>query len=170
MLATTQMQELQSPFGSTRPAADARSYSFTAVASENRDYEWLRVVRRIHGMQALRDDWDGLGAIAPSLETIRQALLLAEVKWRTNDYAAPTRVVASPAGTIVLEWQQGSTYTEAEVAEENRSEWMQIAPGSPAKHWTECERYESVDPDYTPQVKDLPTVYWANPTPYARSA
>jgi hypothetical protein len=122
--------------------------SLTESRCQDRDYQWEKIIRAIHGMLALHDDWDGLGAKSPSSDIIFYAMRLADAK-RQSDYAAPTRVAATPAGTIGLEWQQGSIYTEAEIVAPYRSEWMQIIAGTPTKHWSENERYER-DESYSP--------------------
>jgi hypothetical protein len=147
-----------------RFAASTRStsrFGCEARQAEDRDYEWRRVIRTIYRMVELRDDWDGLGASAPTMEVLSSAIRLAEDKFKTLDYPAPTRVVATPAGTVGFEWQQGSIYTEAEVVRSGHSEWMQLVPGYAPKHWTEPEipcYEEIVSPA---KAKPLPHVYWA---------
>ena len=135
--------------------------TFQLRQAEDRDSEWKKAIRKIHRMLALRDDWDGLGAKAPSSATVDHAIRVARAKLNTRDYPAPTRVIATPAGTIGLEWQKGPVYTEAEVGGSNQSDWMQIIPGREPTHWSEYVPEESVEsPDPSPP-QSLPQVYWA---------
>ncbi len=173
------MDELGSLFGPRRlelASEVASRASLRSRASEDRDAAWKKSIRMIHGMLALNDDWDGMGAKAPSSALIFYAMEMAEAKLRTCDYPAPTRVTATPAGTIGLEWQQGSTYTEAEIVAPYKSEWMQIAPGMPVKHWVEsgeraygapthrvdattCGTTDELQEVFGPK-QDFPPVYW----------
>jgi hypothetical protein len=173
------LSELGLAFGmpATARAASVSIRVFSAdVSVQDRDFEWKKVIRAIHGMLALRDDWDGLGAKSPSSDIISAAMRLADAKRRTNESPAPTRVAPTPAGTIAMEWQQGSVYTEAEVVAPDRSEWMQIANGLPTEHWVEVVPHDvrgvsdadngvtqaTIDQlnEIVPAPTHLPTVYW----------
>ena len=99
--------------------------------------QWNKIIRKIHAMLTLCDDWDGMGAIAPSWSIVFSALELAYALRETAHYPAPTRVAPTPAGTVGLEWQQPSVYTEAEIVAPGRSEWMQIKDGEQPVHWAQ---------------------------------
>ena len=77
--------------------------------------QWNKMIRKIHVMLTLTDDWDGIGATAPSWSIVFSALELAYALRETSHYPAPTRVAPTPSGTVGLEWQQPSVYTEAEI-------------------------------------------------------
>ncbi len=136
--------------------------TFPIRQAEDRDSEWKKAIRKIHSMLALRDDWDGLGAKAPSSAAVFHGIRLAIAKLETPDYPAPTRVVVTPAGTIGLEWQRGSVYTEAEVGESSQSDWMRIVPGRNTEHWSEYVPDERVERPDTRPPESPPQVYWAN--------
>jgi hypothetical protein len=161
---TTLLDEQWTSYGTSFPAMSAPSasrFGCEARQAEDRDSEWRRIIRKVYRMLALRDDWDGLGAKAPLVAIVIHAIRLAEGKLRTRDYPAPTRVVATPAGTIGFEWQQGAIYTEAEVVGPDQSEWMQLVPGFAPKHWTEREMEEPEQAVSTMNAQSLPHVYWA---------
>jgi hypothetical protein len=107
----------------------------TVGPDDERMAGWDRIIRKLHTMLSIDDDWDGMGAKAPSREIVFSAIELASALCSIDDYPAPTRVAATPAGTIGLEWQQPSVYTEAEIVAPYRSEWMQIKEGMPPEHW-----------------------------------
>jgi hypothetical protein len=87
-------------------------------------------------MLTLKDDWDGMGAIAPPRDVIFSAIELAYHFRELEEFPAPTRVAPTPSGTIGLEWLQPPVYTEAEVLPSGRSDWMQIRDGEAPVHWT----------------------------------
>jgi hypothetical protein len=95
--------------------------------------QWDEVVGQLNAMMSLGDDWDGMGAEAPSREIILSAIDLAEV-FRSRGYPPPTRAAATPSGTVGLEWQAPPVYLEVEVITPDRSEWMQITEGRPPVH------------------------------------
>jgi hypothetical protein len=137
--------------------------SIQSRQAEDRNAAWEKAIRKIRAMMALRDDWDGLGASAPSSAIVFHAMRLARRKLETPSYPAPTRVVATPSGTIGLEWQQGSVYTEAEIVGSNQSDWVQILPGGGTRHWCEYLPEESTEGQGLSPPDALPQVYWANP-------
>jgi len=96
--------------------------------------EWKKVIGKLFVMMSLRDDWDGLDSPAPHPGIVASAIYLAE-NLITEDYPPPTRVVATPSGTVGFEWQQPGVYMEAEIVMPYRSEWMQIAEGMSPQHW-----------------------------------
>jgi hypothetical protein len=107
----------------------------TISVEDVRVLEWDRIIRKLHEMLTLRDDWDGMGAIAPPRDVVFSALDLAYHFRALEEFPAPTRVAPTPSGTIGLEWQQPSVYTEAEILASSRSEWMQMKDGENPVHW-----------------------------------
>jgi hypothetical protein len=113
-------------------------YAPREITSESeRVAGWDKAIRIMHTMLSLSDDWDGMGAIAPSRDIVFSALELGSAHRASRDFPAPTRVTATPSGTIGLEWQQPSVYTEVEIVASREFDWMQIKDGEPAKHWTD---------------------------------
>ena len=107
-----------------------------AVTPEpGRKSPWDRVIEQLNTMMSLGDDWDGMGAEAPSRAVILSGIDLVGV-FRSRGYPAPTRVAATPSGTVGLEWQVPPVYLEVEIITPDRSEWMQIVEDRPPVHGT----------------------------------
>ena len=98
---------------------------------------WRRGIEDLLAMRALPDDWDGLGAEAPPRDVIDSAIDLVRTRRNDPDAPPPVRIVSSPNGSVVLEWQMAGAYYEAEIAEPYHAEWMFEPPGGPAEHWEE---------------------------------
>lgn len=94
---------------------------------------WDQITDDLLGMRALQNDWDGLGAEAPSPELVDSTLRLAQ-SLRRSGYLCPARVGAGPNGTVLLEWQLGHLYVEAEVTQPSLAEWMILELGQPPRH------------------------------------
>jgi hypothetical protein len=103
------------------------------AAGDGRNPQWDKVIERLNTMISLSDDWDGMGAEAPSREIILSSIDLVEV-FRSRGFPPPTRVAATPSGTVGLEWQEPPVYLEVEIITPDRSEWMRIAEGTPPVH------------------------------------
>ncbi len=86
-------------------------------------------------IRRIKHDWDGLGAEAPDSALVDSAISLLEKLRRESDLAPPTRIVATPAGTVLFEWQYDDGYEEAEIVEPYRAEWMLERPGQRPVHW-----------------------------------
>jgi hypothetical protein len=72
---------------------------------------WPKRLDELMTIRTLTDDWDGLGAKAPSTELVDSAIILADGFLRAG-IEAPSRVVAGVNGTVILEWQRDGVYTE----------------------------------------------------------
>jgi hypothetical protein len=97
---------------------------------------WEPAVRKLVEFQHLGDNWDGLGATAPSRELLASAVGLAYCFSETG-VAPPDCVVPGLDGTVTWEWHDpDGTYTEVEIVRPLYAEAMMIAPGQPAKFWT----------------------------------
>jgi hypothetical protein len=97
---------------------------------------WEPTVQKISAFQHIGDDWDGLGAIAPSRELLECAIGLAYLLYEKG-VAPPSRVVPGLEGAVLFEWQDpDGTYTDVEIVRPFFAEVMVIEPGKPAKHWT----------------------------------
>jgi hypothetical protein len=95
---------------------------------------WDHIMDDLLGMRALQNDWDGMGAEAPSSQLVDSTLRFAQTL-RRRGYPCPSRVGAGPNGTVLFEWQLVQMYLEAEITEPRLAEWMQIVPGQPPRHW-----------------------------------
>jgi hypothetical protein len=97
---------------------------------------WRAMLAAVDRLRDLGDDWDGAGAERPSAELVDSARGLALV-FQGRNLPAPSRVVASPEGSVILEWQfDDGTYAEVDVVRPFYAEVLWVAPGQPAKHWT----------------------------------
>ncbi len=87
---------------------------------------------RIRGVER---DWDGLGAEAPDAALVDSAIDLLKELHSADELPPPTRIVATPGGTVLFEWQYDDGYEEAEIVEPYRAEWMLERPGERPVHW-----------------------------------
>jgi hypothetical protein len=97
---------------------------------------WEPAVQKIVGFQHLGDDWDGLGAKAPTHDLLASAIGLAYLLLEKG-LNPPHAVTAGINGTVLLEWQDADgTYTEVEIVRPMHAEVMVLERGKPAQHWT----------------------------------
>jgi hypothetical protein len=97
---------------------------------------WEPAVQKIVEFQHLGDNWDGLGAKAPTRELLASAIGLAYVFYEKR-VDPPHCVVAGLDGSVNLEWQYpDGTIVEVEIDRPFHAEVMVIEPGQPARHWT----------------------------------
>jgi hypothetical protein len=104
-------------------------------AARARRQGWETAIDEVVAMQHLDDDWDGLGAKAPSRVLLESAIALAYVLLEKGT-DPPTRAVPGLEGTVLLEWQfPDGSYGEIEVTGQRQAEVMLKEPGKPARHW-----------------------------------
>lgn len=96
---------------------------------------WDAIIDELAAMQGLGDNWDGLGAVAPSTELLRCAVGLAYLlQQRSMD--VPAAVSATTSGTVMFIWQFPSgAYGEVDLTAPFHGEVMWREPGEPTKHW-----------------------------------
>lgn len=104
------------------------------VARSGKPDLWPKRLDELLRIRTLMDDWDGLGALAPSTALVDSAIILADQLLRAG-IDPPSRVVAGVNGTVILEWQQDGVYTEIEVTEPYRAECVELAPGKSPVSW-----------------------------------
>lgn len=95
---------------------------------------WSERFDELSDIRCLEDDWDGMGAEAPSAELVGSAIELAKRLRRGRDNDPPSRIVAGPAGTVLFEWQSSGCYQEIEIVEPYQGEWMGERSGCPNDH------------------------------------
>ena len=66
---------------------------------------WTACEQRLYEISKLTDDWDGLGADAPDVDAKDTAFKFLGVLRARRD-PPPHRIIASPEGSIVFEWQE----------------------------------------------------------------
>jgi len=90
---------------------------------------WKQHIDDLLDIRRMEDDWDGLGAPAPSIALVDSAILLVQIL-KDKGCHVPDRIVAGLTGTILLEWQgQGGAYLELEVTRPQHAEWTCMIPG-----------------------------------------
>jgi hypothetical protein len=112
--------------------------------------EWVLRSRELQSLRKLEDNWDGNGAEAPLPELIENAIEFFAFYRESRKVSPPDRIVASPNGSIVFEWQSADTYMEVEIEEPYTAEWMIEQPGQEAvfleETWEPALSFQSVDP------------------------
>lgn len=98
---------------------------------------WEDSLKELLAIRLLDDDWDGMGATAPLPELIDIGVYLLDLVHQRGTLPPTSRIVASPSGNIVFEWQLDSFYLEAEITDIHHAEWMMETPGHPTEHWRE---------------------------------
>jgi len=117
-------------------AAGASLRNGTGTETEAGELDhWAAAINQVVALQHLGDNWDGLGAAAPTNELLASAVGLAYLlKERGTD--APTRVVPGTDGAVIFEWQfPDGAYGEIELLRPFYAEVMLLRPGEPARHW-----------------------------------
>jgi len=111
--------------------------SLFRIASMDREkHQWQSVINSVYALLAYRNDWDGLGSPAPDRDIVNSSIKLLSLLQRTPNFPIPSRVTATPSGTVGIEWQSHAMYLEAEVVEPAIVEWMMIENGKPPVHHT----------------------------------
>ena len=97
---------------------------------------WSIIEKRIRSFADLRDDWDGLDSEAPELDVIVSAQELVAFLKSDMDSPTPSRVVPTPGGGVLFEWQLSGEYIEAEISEARRVDWMVQQSNNRPSHFT----------------------------------
>ena len=80
------------------------------------DLSIMGIYDRLRELSKLPEDWDGLGAKQPKPAVIDSILELVSLR------GGPSRIVVSPSGSIVLEWQAPGIRLEVEITEPYHAE------------------------------------------------
>ena len=90
---------------------------------------WRTCFIQLLEIRKLEDDWDGLGAPAPSVDMVDSAIqLLRQMKSRTKP--APMRVVPGVTGCIVFEWHYpDGSYYGIEITKPYSGEYIRVPAG-----------------------------------------
>ena len=99
--------------------------------------EWMNKFKDLISIRSLDDNWDSEGAEAPMPELIDSAIELLEILKNKGYVSPPVRIVATPDGTVIFEWQNEIEYMEVEISEPYYAEWMLEKPDAPMEHWVE---------------------------------
>ena len=145
MLAHIQSRDIWSnetfiPYGADSGPLGAEGLS--SSSEDQVDREWSNstasLTLKLEQIRSLRDNWDGEGAMAPGEGIVESTIALLSSLQNKNKYGLPppTRIVASQAASIVIEWQlEHGEHLEAEILEPYRAEWMLVQPNHHPLHW-----------------------------------
>jgi hypothetical protein len=96
---------------------------------------WEEVFKELRSLSLLEDDWDGLGAKAPSPGVLASAVKIIEW-YRSAGSVVPSRVVAGTDGAIIFEWQGEGYYADLEIPKPDHARGMLKMGGRATEHWT----------------------------------
>jgi hypothetical protein len=134
------------------------------------DEEWDEAIRELWGFYSLDDDWDGLGATAPTEAVVDAAVRVAELL-RKAGCEAPS-VTATGSGRVLFAWGDGTTYSDLEIVSPTKAKYMQALPGQKPTHGTfplfgpegtACSLREQSLPHRTPSLSSTP--FWEEAAP-----
>jgi hypothetical protein len=111
-------------------------HTHSSTIADDEEGAWRPVIDEIVAMQHLGDDWDGLGADAPSQELVASAVGLA---YLLHDCGIdpPAAVAPGPSGTVLFVWHfADGAYSEIEIDRPLHAEVMLLEPNKPARHWS----------------------------------
>lgn len=84
---------------------------------------WERIALELKRISLFDYDWDDLDAERPNDEVISDAFRLLWALKDSEPWNPPGRVVASPTGTIIFEWQYQDALIEVEIEEPGIAEY-----------------------------------------------
>jgi hypothetical protein len=96
---------------------------------------WEPTVQKIVQFQHLGDNWDGLGAVAPSRELLESAIGLAYL-FSERGVNPPHSVVPGLDGSVNFEWQDDDgMIAEVEIDRPLHAQVMLVEPGKAPRFW-----------------------------------
>lgn len=99
------------------------------------DRQWANLTEELRHIRSLGNNWDEEGAQGPEPQVVDSVEDLFMLLRNNLSLPPPSRVVASPNGSVVVEWQIGDgRYMEVECSEPYRAEVMYVTPGMPTIH------------------------------------
>jgi hypothetical protein len=113
--------QLRNPFAHTRTVTDS--------PFEVPDPKWREVIDNFLAARSLRDDWDGQGAKAPTIDVVDTSLQLA-VKLRQLGISPPDDFGVGINGTITIAWRTPEWSVEVEVCSPVRIEGFRWRRGA----------------------------------------
>lgn len=108
--------------------------TFDGLQSEPEPYRmsWGDVTDQLLDLEQLEDDWDGMGALAPSKELVRSCGKFVRLARDQSKLGTPVFVVATPDGHVSFEWQGLSLRLEAEITPD-AIQWVYSGPAIPTQ-------------------------------------
>jgi hypothetical protein len=103
--------------------------------------DWAKQEARIAEIRELKGDWDEEGATAPDRALLDSAYALLRKQRMSEKWPGPSRIVPSPDGAIIIEWQTPTAIATLEIARPFEGDWMIQRPGYPAEFRTDEWRW-----------------------------
>jgi hypothetical protein len=95
---------------------------------------WEQRIDQLLGIRQLEDNWDGQGTVAPTVEVVDSALVLA-LLLRNEGIEPPTGVVQGVNGDVLFDWQApDGKFVEVEVNGPYAADVFIRLPNQPMKH------------------------------------
>jgi hypothetical protein len=113
---------------------------------------WTKCTDALDAIEQLKEDWDGLGASAPDSAVVRSAKSFLALSQRQQPSLPPTRVLASPDGSVVMEWQNDSSILEVEIEEFGRAMYTLELAGQRPRFWS--APFAATGPETTWEPRD----------------
>jgi len=96
---------------------------------------WEKTIDEIAAMQHLGDNWDGLGAPAPSRELLESAVGLACLLQEAGT-EVPSAVMQGLDGSVNFVWHGADgSYYELEIDRPLHADVVLLEPGKEPRHW-----------------------------------
>ena len=108
--------------------------TFDGLQSEPEPYRmsWGDVSDRLLDLNQLKNNWDGMGALAPSKELVQSCGEFVRYLREESSYGPPVFLTATPDGHISFEWQGPCYRLEAEITP-CAIEWVLSGPAMPTR-------------------------------------
>ena len=97
-------------------------------AESDSQQRWLQLIDDLLAARSLKDDWDGLGAIAPNPAVVDFAITLAQY-FQAKGIAPSDFAVAGVNGMVQFEWHSPQGFLEIEVVAPDRAEGRLLRNG-----------------------------------------
>lgn len=85
--------------------------------------EWGEILKKIEDLRQLKDDWDGEGAIAPTVPVMGSVADCMSML-KNAGVPSPDQVSAACDGSVIISWNFGEIYFEMEISWPGRAEVM----------------------------------------------
>lgn len=108
--------------------------------------EWRNKFIELNQIRSLTDDWDGEGALSPTPELVDSVTELLKTLQSGKNVPPPSRIVVTPEGSTIVEWQTNEMYFEAEISTPYHAECMVELPDSTFEHFEQS--WEPIAEDY----------------------
>jgi len=108
--------------------SESGTTAFNALQSDSLplNRSWVDVTDELLDILSLQDDWDGLGASAPSKTLVRHCFDLVRILREKCSAPPPDIVRPTPDGNICFGWQTDSGHLEIEAFPDSTIELIKV--------------------------------------------